>query len=327
MLAPPSSLTNSEIELWDSLCTRLITLNERVWEDIANGPAISEWLKNFVGKTGRHQDIEKLHALYLLSQFMYFGTDEIRVLLKSLFRDLYLIPLAQRVRERTSSFDEFNEIMNLERASTRFLGVGNPSESGVHLLYYFRQENGLSKNAFLDAAQIYKSSDEEAKQRVLRYADVKRYVFIDDMCGSGETAVRYSTDLLPDLVNQMPDAELYYFSLFGTKDGLDRVRRESKFGKNCGAVYELDSSYKWADSNSRYFSNIAADLDRQLLADLAKTYGEVICPEHPLGYEQSQLLLGFSHNTPDNTLPVIWSDMEHGSPSRWYPIFRRYQKI
>ena len=30
-------------------------------------------------------------------------------------------------------------------SATGFLGVATPSESGVHLLYYFRQENNLQK--------------------------------------------------------------------------------------------------------------------------------------------------------------------------------------
>ena len=95
MLKAPPTLSNEQMALWDTLGTRIVTLDERVWEGIANGPAVENWLGNFVGRTGAPVDLERLHALYLLSQFMYFGVREIRVLLKSMYRELFLLPLAQ----------------------------------------------------------------------------------------------------------------------------------------------------------------------------------------------------------------------------------------
>jgi hypothetical protein len=80
--------------------------------------------------------------------------------------------------------------------ATRFLGIGNPSESGVHLLYYYRQENQLKKKYFITAHEIF--SIENGK-RVLRYPGVTRYVFIDDFCGSGSQGKRYSKDILAEL--------------------------------------------------------------------------------------------------------------------------------
>lgn len=328
MLRAPPTLDNLQMILWETLGTRLVTLNERVWNGCASGSAIENWLRNFNGRTGKTADIEQLHALYLLSQFMYYGSNEIRVLLKALYRELFLMPLAQKVRARTTNEADFIVMMDEERAATRFLGVGNPSESGVHLLYYFRQENQLRKSAFLDSAQMYTTSTQgSVRKRIPRHADVKRYIFLDDMCGSGETAVRYSADLLPDLISEKPDVELSYFSLFATTAGLNRVRRETSFGENCGAVYELDESYKWAGSSSRYLSNLPEGLDANLLVSIASVYGATLVPEHPMGYEGSELLLGFFHNTPDNTLPVIWCDQENSSQEHWYPIFRRYPKV
>lgn len=328
MLKAPSTLQNAQMQLWDALTTRLVTLDERVWEGKASGPAVSRWLGNFDGRSGAEADLERLHALYLLSQFMYFGAQEIRVLLRALYRELFLLPLAQRVRAETSGPMEFSAQMEKERLATRFLGVGNPSESGVHLLYFFRQENGLSKSAFLDSAQIYDLVDAHGqRRRVPRHPEVKRYIFLDDICGSGETAVRYSKNLLPELLAERPDVEVWYFALFATAEGMRRVNSETVFGSRCGAVYELDETYKWAGLNSRYLSALPIGLYRSLLVALPFSYGSVLCPTHPLGYQMSELLLGFSHNTPDNTLPIIWFEQEHGTTETWYPIFRRYPKI
>jgi hypothetical protein len=328
MLKAPSTLQNAQMKLWDALTTRLVTLDERVWEGKASGPAVSSWLGNFNGLTGATADLERLHALYILSQFMYFGAQEIRVLLRALYRELFLLPLSQRVRAETKGAAEFCVRMEEERAATRFLGVGNPSESGVHLLYYFRQENGLSKGAFLDSAQIYDLAEVHGqRKRIPRHPQVKRYIFLDDICGSGETAVRYSDNLLPELLAEQPDVEVWYFSLFATSDGLSRVARETVFGARCGAVYELDETYKWTGLRSRYLSALPDGLHRSLLTALPFSYGSMLIPGHPLGYQESELLLGFSHNTPDNTLPIIWFEQEHGTPETWYPIFKRYPKV
>jgi len=328
MMKVPASLDNEQMKLWDALTTRLVTLDERVWEGKASGPAVESWLGNFNGRTGATADLERLHALYILSQFMYFGAQEIRVLLRALYRELFLLPLSQRVRAETNGVEEFCARMAAERAATRFLGVGNPSESGVHLLYYFRQENGLSKSAFLDSAQIYELADVRGqRKRVSRHPQVTRYIFLDDICGSGETAVRYSDSLLPELMAEQPEVEVWYFALFATSEGLHRVANETVFGMRCGAVHELDETYKWTGLNSRYLSALPDGLHRSLLTALPFLYGSILLPGHPLGYQESELLLGFSHNTPDNTLPIIWFEQEHGTPETWYPIFKRYPKV
>ncbi|MCU1068846.1 phosphoribosyltransferase-like protein [Stenotrophomonas maltophilia] len=328
MLEVPSGLSNEQIQTWEALVGRVVTLDERVWGKSVGAKVINQWLDNFSGRTGLPVWEERLHALYMLSQFMYFGSREIRILLRSLYRDLFLLPMAHSVKARTASEYEFSVELKKILVESRFLGVGNPSESGVHLLYYFRQENSLSKHDFMDAAQIYKyEQGSEGRKRSLRYENVKRYVFIDDMCGSGETAVRYSNDVLPDLMELKPEVELHYLCLFGTKKGMDRVRSASRFGENAAAVFELDDSYKWALPGARYKSGLPNGLSAGTLDAIAQVYGAMLWGRHPLGYEDGQLLLGFFHNTPDNTMPVIWRDVDNGPPPPWSPIFRRYPKV
>jgi hypothetical protein len=329
MLPAPATLSDAQIELWDRIATRLVVLDERAWEERLSAQTIQNWLGNFTGLTGATVALEQLHALHLLSQFMYYGSREMRVLLRSLYRELFLLPLANRIRSVSPTPSEFTDRLRGEHAATRFLGVGNPSESGVHLLYYFRQENRLSKDHFLDSAQIYSSKIDAAggRTRIARYQDVKRYIFIDDICGSGETAERYSKDLLPDLIANQPDAELHYLALFATSSGLKRVRENTIFAERSEAVYELDPSYKFCGGQSRYFSNTPPEIHVSLLISLASSYGALIYPSDALGFGDSQLLLGFSHNTPDNTLPIIWGDPDNGSSCKWMPVFKRYPKF
>ena len=314
---------------FEKLKKRITILNERSWEGRINQEIINDWLENFDGKSGLDAETERLHALYLLSQFMYFGSREIRVLLKSIYNDLFLAPLVQEVRTRLGSTRDIARInleVHSELEKTRFLGVGNPSESGAHLLYYFRQENRLSKQHFLDTAQIFKRDPQQAN-RLLRHPDVERYVFVDDVCGSGETAIRYSTDFLDELTTINPNIKPYYFCLFSTEDGMARVRNHSVFKNNCGAIFELDNTYSCLEDDSRYFKFCPSDISLVSARKVALTYGKLLCPGHPLGYLNSQMLLGFTHNTPDNTLPIIWMEKENGANIQWTPAFRRYPKV
>ena len=53
---------------------------------------------------------------------------------------------------------------------------------------------------------------------------------------------------------------------------------------------------------------------------MCEKYGNKLTKGYPLGYGGCQLLLGFSHNTPNNTLPIFWCD------NNWTPFFKRYNK-
>lgn len=316
---------------WDELRSRIAVLDDRLWEGRVKWPLVERWLNNFDGRSGKAQDVERLHALYLLAQFLYYGSTEIRVLLRALFRDMFLIPTIQEIRRSnggTRDIPLISEKLKECLQTTRFLGVGNPSESGVHLLYYFRQENHLSKSVFLDSAQIiniYNNSGSIATN--LSDPAIRKYVFLDDVCGSGETAVKYSKGILAQIHAIDPNIEVYYYAIFGTSSGMKRVRDESRYGNNSGAVVDLDATYKCLSDQSRYLRVVPDGIDKDCLRDLAHHYGQLVAPGNSGGFEDGQLLMGFHHNTPDNTLPIIWRDPENGSPVPWTPIFKRYPKF
>ena len=56
---------------------------------------------------------------------------------------------------------------------------------------------------------------------------------------------------------------------------------------------------------------------------LVSPYLECVAKHRALGFGNNQLLISMHHNTPDNTLPIIWFDEDK---SMWTPIFRRYNK-
>lgn len=316
-------------QTWEMLRVRITVLSERAWENRNQWPQVEAWLANFDGRAGFDPEVEQLHALFLLSQFLFIGSAETRVLLQSVYRDLFLIPLIQEVRASLGGCRDPHIVetaVNEALAKTRFLGVGNPSESGVHLLYYFRQENRLPKSLFLDSAAIFISTlDENGKiDRALAHPDIERYIFVDDVCGSGDTAAEYSDGVVTELLALKPDAKLHYLAMFATRKGIERVR-STKFGTGSAAVFELDDSYSCLSAGARILLDAPPNIDAATLEKVAMSYGALLWPENPGGWDDNQLLLGFQHNTPDNTLPIIWAEGDASRP--WTPAFKRYAKL
>ena len=313
----------------EMLRARITVLSERVWENRNQWPQVEAWLSNFDGRAGFEPEVERLHALFLLSQFLFFGSAETRVLLQSVYRDLFLIPLIQEIRASLGGSRDPKTVTSAVEASlnkTRFLGVGNPSESGVHLLYYFRQENRLPTELFLDSAAVFTSTlgTDGKIIRALAHPDIERYIFVDDVCGSGETAEDYSKGIVTELITLKPDVKLSYLAMFATSKGIEKVR-STKFGASSGAVFELDDSYSCLSADARILLDAPPHIEATILEKVAMSYGALLRSHFPGGWGNNQLLLGFLHNTPNNTLPIMWADGSKKCP--WTPPFKRYAKL
>jgi hypothetical protein len=315
------------IDFKNELINKVKILNETIWEHRVSKTKIDKWLGNFKEDDKNEKYSEQLHALYLLSQFMYFGDREIRELLKAMFRDLYKYPIIDNIRKsnsNTTDLEIINKKFDKELRATRFLGVGNPSESGTHLLYYFRQENNLPKSLFIHTHEIFKRNANGDAGISIRNDSIKRYVFLDDLCGSGDQAVQYSQDLLEDMKRIDDSIYVAYYAIFASEEGINNVKNNTMFD-SVQAIYILDKTFKCFNSDHRYFVNKHQDININFAENMCHKYGKNLFPSAPLGYEDGQLLIGFHHNIPDNTLPIIWHDELYGPP--WFPIFRRYPKI
>jgi hypothetical protein len=91
------------------------------------------------------------------------------------------------------------------------------------------------------------------------------------------------------------------------------------------AVVVLDPSFRALEPESRYFVSPPPRIGLSDARSLCEKYGTRIFAAAPLGYRDSQLLLGFHHNVPDNSVPMFWSEGTDVYP--WKPVFRRYHKV
>ena len=315
-------------QLREDLEAKLKLLNQTNWEGRVPKNVLEEWVSQF-DEGGSTSWNEQAQGLFLLSHFLYFGQAEIRSLLRSLYRDLIRAPALREIRRAMGDTLDTTVISaeyRRRQEDYRYLALGNPSESSMHLLYYFRQENGLSRKLFIHPHEIFEPIvTGGAVDWRLRAPAVQKYVFLDDMCGSGHQAIQYGRDVVQPLKALSPAATVEYFALFGTSSGLNAIRG-GKFFDSAEAVYELDESFRTLEADSRIFHGGAPAPDRSRVRETCLKYGRQLSPAHPLGYANGQLLLGFSHNTPDNTLPIFWGGAQ-AETGPWKPIFRRYGKV
>ena len=313
-------------ELIRKYLKKIKILNETIWEKKATLNKINAWLDNF-------ENSEKLHALYLLTEFIYFNNHLVRSMLISVYRDLYKYKEIEQIRKKnndTLDEDLIKELFKETLSKTRFLPLGNISESSTQLLTPFRQLNKIPK-------PLFKSLSFDIKE------DIEHFVFLDDFCGSGNQAVEYSNNYIPAIRKVYPHARISYFMMTGTQKGKHHIIKNADFDY-VDTVLELDSSYKCFDENSRIFRNKDKEINVRKLELFCGNYGKdlmksIIHRQNPhfsesesseiadyckYGYSNGQLLISFFHNTPDNTMPIFWYD-EDMIP--WTPIFKRYNKV
>ena len=287
-------------DLFQNLMTKLRTLSSLAWGGECEWGVVRSWLQGFTGRTGLDEALEQLHALHLLSSFIYFGTPEVRELLRSLYRDVFRYEIVSRIRYQNSKTTDSNLISRLykgELAATRFLPLGNPSESSSHLLYYFRQVNNLPRSSFAhvhEAIELTRSSS----------GTVKNCVFIDDFTATGEQALEYSRNVVQQLRAYDKSVAVKYYVMLATTRALSALRGKSEF-TDIKCVLEISDDFKAFDATSLFYVGAPNEISPAHMRRIAQKYGQTLAPGHPLGYGDSELLLGFSHNIPDNTLPIF----------------------
>jgi len=199
------------------------------------------------------------------------------------------------------------EVRGLFRDDLRrvvFCGLGNSGgSSGSQFLYLLRQKLSIPEGHFpLDYHRLRDG--------------VESIVFVDDIIGSGEQARRFCDQHLRDVA-----ATKYYCSLVAFRSGLESLRAHSGF-KFVFAAKILEESARAFSAESRMFGD---DTIRLRVMAMAHRYGQALYPKGPLGYDDGQAMIVFPHNTPNNTLPIVWASPRNektvGVP--WNPLWER----
>lgn len=304
----------------DDLLSKLKIFMETVWDNKISMSQITSWLDNF-------EEHERNDLLFLLTQFIFLSKFQISNMLISIFRDFIKYVIVEDFRIKNSNTLDstiIKEHLNKTLLKTRFLPIGNPAGSSATLLYEFRGLNRLKDDLFIEQASIDSLTE-----------TVEHFIFIDDICGSGSQVKSLNTAIVSKIKIKFPLAKIHYYTLVGSDVGLDFISSLGWF-TYIDSVVKLDESYKCFGDKSRFFKS--ANIDVEELKRTCSKYGLTLyesilerggypiaqATNHKLGYKDSQLILGFDHNTPDNTLPIFWYNEDMVN---WSPIFPRKNKV
>lgn len=190
-------------------------------------------------------------------------------------------------------------------AEAAFFGIDqSPASSGNHFLYPLLQELRLRPE--------HARSQKEIPALLAREIPL---VFVDDVVGSGNQAIRYSKSILGS-----KNHNAIYGCLYALDSGIRRIEEAGHFGKVLTATRLTEKDCAFTP-----VSRLRVDEEsREIIKSIAKRYGDRIYPAGPLGYDGAGLLIAFPHNTPNNTLPIIWGGVESESTADdWEPLIPR----
>jgi hypothetical protein len=147
-------------------------------------------------------------------------------------------------------------------------------------------------------------------------------VLVDDILGTGRTIIKFFERQVQPVLSAKVDktkikvlcivymseskkliqSKMPFLEIYGSESKEAFASRGSVFGYRKSMVLIREFCYK-------YGLNLYFVYDEDKDEDVP----------HPLGYYNSQSLIVFAHSTPNNTLPIIWSDLDG-----WSPIFPRF---
>lgn len=269
------------------------------WKNEISDEKIENWINNFDGSYFENVENERKLALWLLAHFSYYTMDDVRILCRNLFN--------QFLHEKLSNDKDIDlkQAINDIIGNTIFIGLGNDSESGNNILYYFRQENLLSKKSFeIDTGRIYEN-----------------LVYVDDVTISGEQALKYIK------TRNIKAKNTYAAVLIATEDAITNLK-ESDLNVKPISTMILDQRDRAFSDSAYAFSEKRITQIRETAQEFCRLYGKRAVKDcgymagYPLGFDDGQYMISFEYNTPDNTLPIFW-----GTGNGWIPLFKRYPKI
>ena len=268
---------------------------------------INKWLDNFSGEALNDvlMDKEKARmreqqiALFLLCHFVYYNEDETKHMMRLMLEKYIhrILLLNEQMNPDDSNIDDIIK-------KTKFSHLGNESESSAYMLYLFRQINDLSKKDF---------SNKES---------VENIVFVDDFSITGSQAKRY----LEKYIREHPDCKdkkIYVLLMVSTNEAVSNIKEISEVSEVLPCIVMDETSKAFSDS-SIIFQGYPKELKDEA-RKMCEYYGERIKLEEEgstaLGFGGGGYLFGAYYNTPNNSLPIFWSEEKN-----WKPFFKRYNK-
>ena len=235
-----------------------------------NGDVTDEEIKSWISQ---FDSSEQIFIKQLLFHFRYYSSNKVFKLLKDLHNILIKDP-------------------KISPENTNFIPYGTVGKSGAAIAYFYRRQNQLSQDRFVTAENLINASLE----------GISSVVFLDDFICSGEDAIRLWNEIILPIKDKNKNCKFIFACIVGYESGIKHASLRTEMTI---VVAELiPESEQPFRKHSVIFPNT---VERNKAKSIAEKYGKKLSPKMPLGYKETQALVGFFFGTPNNTLPIFWS--------------------
>jgi hypothetical protein len=248
---------------------------------------IIKWLNNF-------EVDEMKYAIDIASNLTVYTSYEIEEIINSSLNDLF--PNLKS-----------NEVIIINP-------IGNFGKSGSMVTYFFQKTDfhRKHKRKIMMLPTITNFTAEAGK--------IYSLVLLDDFVGSGNSVKTYFEENIDSLKSYFN--KIFFVGVAGMKQGVQLVspifdRVEIPKSNIFKKAFSSEASYFGYRNYSQHREFCFKYGIKLTSPKVRKDKSEKFV--NALGYENSQALVSFSHGSPNNTLPIIWSNKNN-----WFPLIPRF---
>ncbi|UUC48220.1 ATP-binding protein [Pseudomonas citronellolis] len=258
--------------------------------------SVRAWLEQF------ENNQEKRSVFTLLSNIKFYG--------ELLIREKLSI-IHETIRRRLIHQLKQGERLRKDIIISCF---GTADKSGSSYVRMYASENGITSHNVKSISEI--------KKTISNDNSIQAIVFIDDIVATGDTIKTALDNLNSECGEILKERNILVVVgvICGLSSGLTKLEEFTTSGvlKFETIVHSSDilaESDKAFSTSACYFSSMG---ELMFAKATARKYGAILQNRHPLGYGDSELLVVFKDNCPNNTLPIFWA-----SSQNWTPLFKR----
>ena len=251
-------------------------------------------------------NVDQRALFVLLENLRFYGDAEVRELFEAAH---------SRVYQKLPLFLRKSRAQRREDVVVSY--AGSPGKSGAHYAALYANTAELISHNIISPDKVceFMSSLDDNKKTCL--------VIVDDIIGTGRNLVDQLSELSEPFAEAKigTDVLLVVVVLCATVEGENRVRKHitERWPNADLEICESIGADHFAFPDSLGFWG--TDERKNIAKSLATDLGARVQKRKPLGYGDQGLLLTFSRNCPNNSLPILHGSGKANSP--WTPLFRR----
>ncbi|HFL3266022.1 TPA: hypothetical protein ACG3I4_001964 [Clostridioides difficile] len=271
---------------------------------------IDRIVENFIKKYGEETYYTKNIKEKLLNWINNTEDIEIKNILLELFNEFRLFNKLEIKQIMKEQLIECLGCVNINSTNIcHFPSIENKYNSSSEMIPLIREIDREEQNKYL-----YKDTIIHGIQEISD--DIEYIIFFDDISGTGGTI----TKSLEKNLKFIEDKKIYINLIAITEAAEKKIELFKK--KNNTLDICIKYKYKFGKAFS-YMERLDSNHEHKLYQFEENIWGNN--NNNILGYKDSQILIGFEHNIPNNTISSFWfSSKMVEKEIQWNPLFYRY---